>query len=637
MHYLLTILFGLGALLAASAQTRPMPDYARDWKRADSLAAKGLPKSALEIANQIYAEAKAKQNEPQVAKAAMARMIFRSYADEDAYKELVLSLRTDIANTPEPAKSVLQSVLADVYWQYFQQNRYKFYDRATVGRATTNTKTNPAAPSIDSTTDFTTWDARQLIGVVTQAYLASVRDKDVLQKTPIAAYDALLDKGDPDARLLRPTLYDLLAHRAIAFFQNTEPDLLKPVFQFEQNQPAYLAGPEVFTKFTIQSSDSLSGSYQTLRLYQQLLAFHLTDKTPDALADVDKLRLEFTHRNSTLPNKDSLYRKTLDSQISRYKNSPVEAVYGFQLAQFLANFGSPIRPLNDSGDPDPKPDPARWNRKQAADIGRDLAQRFPNTLAGKQAAQLLDRLLLPTLTVQVEDVNAPTQPFRTLISYQNVSRLTYRIVSVSASEKQALQNGYGDDAQRRKRYLNWLKQPAIAGKTIALPNDGDLNPHTVEVPISGLPAGQYVLMATTDEAFQPTTETVQFANFTVSALSYVLTEDQGNRTRTVLVANRLTGEPVEGATVSMAGVNSLRGVPVRKLYTTDANGWVRIPTYEFELPEQTNFQYLITRGADTLLSDRQYNYRYGNNNPIRSRSRPTPAFLPTGPSTGRAS
>ena len=122
--------------LASSAQNKPLPDYARDWRRADSLAAKGLPKSALEIATRIYKEAKAQKNYPQVAKAAMSRMIFRSYSDEDAYKELVRSLQTDIADTPEPAKSVLQSVLADVYWQYFQQNRYKFYDRATIGRAT---------------------------------------------------------------------------------------------------------------------------------------------------------------------------------------------------------------------------------------------------------------------------------------------------------------------------------------------------------------------------------------------------------------------------------------------------------------------------------------------------------------------
>jgi hypothetical protein len=58
MNYVLTLFITLLAL-TTSAQNRPQPTYARDWKRADSLAAKGLPKSALAIADRIYKEAKA--------------------------------------------------------------------------------------------------------------------------------------------------------------------------------------------------------------------------------------------------------------------------------------------------------------------------------------------------------------------------------------------------------------------------------------------------------------------------------------------------------------------------------------------------------------------------------------------------
>lgn len=83
MHQFLTVLLILLAGIASAQQTI-QPNYARDWKRADSLAAKGLPKSALTIATRIYAEAKAQKNYPQLVKAAMHRMIFRSYADENA-------------------------------------------------------------------------------------------------------------------------------------------------------------------------------------------------------------------------------------------------------------------------------------------------------------------------------------------------------------------------------------------------------------------------------------------------------------------------------------------------------------------------------------------------------------------------
>lgn len=608
MHSFLTLFLSLFTL-AASAQNKPQPDYARDWKRADSLAAKGLPKSALDIASRIYKEAKAQKNYPQIAKAAIARMVYRNYSDEDAYKELIQSLQTDVTETPEPARSVLQSVLADVYWQYFQRNRYKFYGRATVNAGSTK----PA-----QSTDFTTWDAHQLVEAVTTAYLASVRAKELLQKTPIAAYDALLEKGDPNARPLRPTLYDLLAHRAINFFQNTEPDLLKPIFRFELDQPAYFSGPEAFVNLAIQSRDSLSGRYQALLLYQQLLAFHLTQTSPDALADADVLRLAFVHRHSVVPARDSLYQKALETQIDRVKNQPTEAVYAYQLAEFLTNYGAPVRPLDDSDGQTTEPvneNPSRWNRKRAADICRDLVKRFPKELAGKQAAQLLNRLLLPTYSIQVEKVNAPQQPFRALVSYQNVTKVLYRIIRLSAAELQTSRDTYFNDDQKKKQFSTWLKRPVVVENSVVLPNDGDLNLHSVEMPLGGLPTGHYLLLATTDDKLRDKTESVQYAAFTVSALSYVLAPAnavQPKQPMPIVVTNRLTGEPINNASVVLVGTSNL--VPVAgKRFLTDVNGWVKL--MPGDTPSQKNFYYLITAGNDTLISDQQYDYRYNNDQP----------------------
>ncbi|GAB4015669.1 alpha-2-macroglobulin family protein [Spirosoma koreense] len=601
MHPFLTI-FLILFTLAASAQNKPLPDYARDWRRADSLASKGLPKSAVEIVDRIYKEARAQKNYPQLAKAAIARTVYRAYSDEDAFKILIRSLRADIVETPEPAKSVLQSVLGDVYWQYFSQNRYKFYERTTVNTSGADNVTT----STDSTADFTTWDARQLVEAATTAYLASVRSRDALQKIPIGTYDMLLEKGDPDARPLRPTLYDLLAHRAIQFFQNTEPDLLKPVFRFELNQPAYFASPDVFARLTIHSQDSLSGRYQALLLYQQLLEFHLTDNHPNALVDADVLRLTFVHQHSNLPERDSLYRKALERQRNQYKNSPAEAVYAYQLAEFLTAYG-PVRPPDDAEEATPSTtDPNRWNRKQAADICRELVSRYPETLAGKQAAQLLNQLLLPSYSFQIEQVNQPQQPFRALVSYQNVNKIRYRIIRITLTELQAYRENRADESQKRKWFSAWLKRPVIDESSVVLPDDGDLNRHSVEIPIKALPMGSYLLLATTNNQFQEKTEYLNMATFSISELSYlVLPATNQGVAQTVIVANRLTGEPLKNIAVSIVGISSK--LPARqKSYRTDANGWVNIAPAD--LFNEPNFQYLIAHGADTVLSDRQYFY-----------------------------
>ncbi|QMW02118.1 alpha-2-macroglobulin family protein [Spirosoma foliorum] len=617
MHQFLTLFIALFTL-AAPEQPKPQSDYARDWRRADSLASRGLPKSAMEIATRIYAEAKEQKNYPQVAKAAMARMIFRSYSDEDAYVKLVESLKDDIRETPEPAKSVLQSVMADIYWQYFQQNRYKFYNRATVSRGAVGKTVTPSnadnqATSSDTLTDFRTWDAHHLMEAITAAYLASVQEKTILQNTPIAAFDVLLDKGDADTRPLRPTLYDLLAHRAIGFFQNTEPDLLKPTFKFELDQPDYLAEPAVFTKLPIQSRDSLSGRYQALLLYQQLLAFHLSDNQPDALADADVLRLSFVHQYSVVPNKDSLYRKILEGQITRFKNQPTEAVYAYQLAEFLTNYGNPVRPLDDSDEPtsEPaKPNPSRWNNKQAADICRDLIKRYPKTFASQKAAQLLEQLLQATFSIQIEGVNAPKQPFRAFVTYQNVPKILYRIVSVTTSERQTDLNLLGNDEEKRKKVLNkWLKRAKVAENTVVLPDDGDLQSHSVEIPLTGLPIGHYLLLTTADDKFQDKPESVQYDYFTVSTLSYFLSPDNmDDSSQALFVMNRLTGEPIKNASVALMTSNENVSSGRKGSFVTSIDGEAKIPF--IQLPTQNRFYYQIAVGADTLISDQHYHYQY---------------------------
>ncbi|MBC3783638.1 alpha-2-macroglobulin family protein [Spirosoma utsteinense] len=614
MNYLLTLFITLLAL-TVSAQNRPQPAYARDWKRADSLAAKGLPKSALAIADRIYKEAKVARNYPQVAKAALYKTIFRTYSDEEVYVQLVSSLRTDIVETPEPARSVLQSVLATVYWEYFQQNRYKFYNRAIIGRATTGKAgANPPAKPAESTADFTTWDAHRLMGAMTTAYLASVEAKDLLQKTPVTDYDVLLNTGDADARALRPTLYDLLAHRAIDFFKNTEYDLLKPVFTFSINQPEYLTGPDIFAKLKIESQDSVSGRYQALLLFQQLLAFHLADARPDALADADVERLAFVHRHSVVPGRDSLYRQVLEGQMAAFKNQPAEAVYAYELANFLANSDKNRGPL-DKGDDNPglgQPDPARWYYKQAAAICRDLIKRFPGTLSAKQAESLLARLLKVSYSIEIEQVNAPGQPFRMLVNYQNTRVIKYRLVRVSIADMEAYRNGEGDENQRRKRFAALLKRPIALENTVSLPDDGDLNRHSVEVPLSGLPIGQYVMLTTQDDTFREITESVQYATFTVSALGYVqMPPAQRMVNEIIYVTNRQTGEPVKNAEVTLISLKPALPATKQETLLTDANGRVDIPIGL--LPRETGFRYVITTGSDTLLSSQQYQFNYGDN------------------------
>ncbi|MEI8136906.1 MAG: hypothetical protein WCH21_06230 [Bacteroidota bacterium] len=272
--------------------------YLKLWKKVDSCQNKGLTQSALTIVEAIYEKAKSENNASQFVKAVLNRMKFESYKEEFSLEKSIFKLRDEANASKYPIKPVLQSILADAFWQYFQNNRWKFYDRTT----TVGFKND----------DIETWDLKTITNAVIVYYKASLENADSLKRTKIDIYDDVLNKGTQDCRYWRPTLYDFLAHRALSFFMSSELDLARPSAQFNVNN-AELSKP--FSEFVnvkiTNPSDSLELKYYALKLMQDLTLFHQKDENANALIDVELLRLDYVHRNSQNPKKDTLYFNAL--------------------------------------------------------------------------------------------------------------------------------------------------------------------------------------------------------------------------------------------------------------------------------------------------------------------------------------
>ena len=630
-----------------------MTDYAASWKSADSLMARGLPQSALLIADRIYAEAKRTGNDPQLLKAAMRRVVFRTNAakDEETYLTMIQALRADIDATTGPTRAVLQSVLGEVYWQYFQQNRYKFYDRTATAPAEAVSPGDTAG-----TIDPRTWDARRLQTTVNELYTASVKEAARLQQIPVGTYEVVIGKGNEAGRALRPTLFDVLAHRAIDFFRQEQAEVIKPVQAFTVNDPTYLTGPETFAAVTLPNTDPLSGTYQALRLYQQLLAFHQNDADPIAYVVNDLDRLALIRQVGTapadrLPNEADLYRQTLTRQITRYKNNLAEAEYILALVQLLAENGqerpTPRRryTMPDQEANVPSADSARrGDRKQAAELARDLIARFPNTIPAQTARPLLDNLLRPSLGVDVEEANEPGKPFRARVTFQNTPTLFYKILRVTAEEARMLAqfDDYETDPKRDKWFAAVQNHPVVAQEQLTLPDDGDLHSHSVEVPVKGLPLGYYVLLVSNEGKWAKpsagTAEVVSVGTFAVSNLSYVMAGGNygdNREEKTIYVTDRQTGQPLanvevevfrgEGGRPGPGKVESAIEVDGRRdTYRTDIRGKLTLPNTQ--LPRDREYFLRLTRNNDVLDTDSFYNYGYNQNPEPRGISRSSAIF-----------
>ncbi|HLK27050.1 MAG TPA: hypothetical protein VKT28_00610, partial [Puia sp.] len=427
------LIFSIFCFAQLSAQNL-QNNYAEKWKKIDSLITKkGLTQSALEEVNSIYATAKKDKNDAQLIKALLYKMNLQESKLEGAPKKNINDLEKEITLISEPSKSILASILAEAYWNYFQQNRYRFYNRT----ATVNFKKD----------DITTWSLDDFHKKISELYLASLKNEKLLQQTKLEPFDAIIIKGN--VRYLRPTLFDLLAHRALDYFKNDERDINKPAYAFEINNAEVFADKSVFAYYHFKASDSASLHFKALQLFQQLLLFHSNDAKPDALIDVDIERLVFANQYAVIDNKDELYFKSLENITNKYQNEPAAAQAWYLQAEQFSTKAAQYNALTDTSN--------RYAYLKAKEICEKVISQKDSSEGKANCQNLLNQILHKELNMQLEKVNVPNLPFRTLVNYRNFSRLYFRIIKADRATKENLGNQWQDDYWQKIVQLPLLK------------------------------------------------------------------------------------------------------------------------------------------------------------------------------------
>src|SRR5690606_8262845 len=137
-------------------------------------------------------------------------------------------------------KALWQSINAELYWRYFQRNRWQLYHRTPIS----------GKPPVD----IATWDAGTFIHKIGQLYQSSIADRTSLQHIPVERYTPVIIDGQ-NTRNLRPTLYDFLVYRAIDFFKNDEKDITRPAYQFQIDGTLWFEPAERFSEVKVKPAD----------------------------------------------------------------------------------------------------------------------------------------------------------------------------------------------------------------------------------------------------------------------------------------------------------------------------------------------------------------------------------------------
>jgi uncharacterized protein YfaS (alpha-2-macroglobulin family) len=563
------------------SQTQSKKDaYSKEWNKVDSLMNSDFPKSAQSVVEKIYANAKTQHDMPTQIKAQIYLLKTKYGNEENSTKQQIQEMELLIAQASGVEKAIWQSLTAELYYTYYQNNRYQLYKRTPLASTTSG--------------DIDTWDVPALLDHTASLFEASLDQKELLQATPVEQYMALVTKGT-NTQGLRPTLYDLLSFKVIGFFENGETGVTQAGDAFQMDGNLWFETAERFSSVRVKVKDGSSFKFRTLKLYQNILAFHLRDAKPEALIDADLQRLQFVYSNSVNAQKDSLYVNALQDIVNRYPKNEATA----QASYLIVNQKMGEAPVR-----------KRFQATATTKKDRNLPEikmqleaiisKFPKSEGAINAQNLLVQINLQQLSLQTEQVNIPNENIKALVTYKNLSSVylkLYRFPHHIGNNGRENTDSILEKLKKLTPLRTWQQ---------ALPGGEDMEDHSAEIKVDALPTGNYALIASDGSK----DSIVVYSAFQVSNISMVMQQKDGQRG---FILNRKTGYPLANVKSYFYG-RSYSGnkelMPKLGMSTSETSGMIHFPLTNTSDYSNAIQGMLFVDGADTLyLNSYVYNER----------------------------
>ncbi len=546
-------------------------EYDKLWEKVSEYEKKGLPKSALSQVEKIYHLAKKQNNAGQLVKSILFKSKYALTLKEDAQLKIVEDLKKEISTAKIPAKNMLKSILADLYWQYFNQNRWKFYNR-------THT-----AKKID-TTDFRTWDLQTIFSEISTHHQKALHNALELQQTPIKVFNPILLKLE-DSEKYRPTVYDFIAHNALEFYKTGESNLPQPEIKFEITDPKYLGDVSTFLKADFTSQDKASQKLQALKLFKDLTLFHKKDKDKSALIAVTLERLDFVKNNARFDNANQVYLQTLKKMQKQYRKLPIATQIDFRIADFYSKQAEKYTTENPVN---------QFKFRDALEVCEIAITHFPNSIGAIKCKNLKNRILAKTYNITSEIFIEENKKSFAKIIYKNVPELHFRIYKITDNQEVKLKQLYN-----KKETLQKIKNlQFVTSFSQKLKSVSDFQSHSTEIVLPELAHNRYLILASDDSNF---TDFNSFSyNFiTVTNIAYI--ETQIENEYLFQFVDRETGRPLPNLKVHIENTQINRyNKKIKMDLKTDENGFITISS-------PNNHSYVV---FDVFHNDKKTTFKY---------------------------
>jgi len=556
--------------MAAQSQS-----YRDLWNQADTLQKQKLPKSALDVVNTIYTRAVQAKNTEHAAKAFIRRMVLEELITEDAENVFITRAEEELDHAWKPYANVMHSILGEMYFDYFTRHQWQLLE-------------NDEMSHVESD-DLKNWSRHQIVSKIRFHYLASLTQADDLQKIQVHQLGDLLVKGTKSAKL-RPTLYDLLAWRAIDVFLN-------PVLQIDkqigvQMDSVWFGDADFFIDHRWEESDTLSIAADGVNLMRQVLAFRkVKSEQRNALLDADLNRLNKLFNLFSSADSAPYYWQALERLEEEASESSIKSLILFCKGRCLQYYPDAISFLDDNIHPN----------KRALELFNKCLKEWPGTEGAILAGQAKEEILRKGLDVNTEEVLVPDRPIPFLLEYRNVSQLHVKVFKVDS---------FPTGANYHRDYKEWvmrkIKTHPLCKEKIQLPEYGDHLTHSAEWAMDVLPIGSYLVCFSLDDVPVEENNLMTTLQLHVSNLSGTARKRKDGDWK-VLIANRTTGQPVQGAKVTSSiykGRYSGKSRRQDAISISDESGFVSIPSSRFD----SNLEYSVEKGSDCTQKINTWGY-----------------------------
>ncbi|MBX7241745.1 MAG: hypothetical protein K1X92_08345 [Bacteroidia bacterium] len=502
-------------VLSGYSQTTPIET---DWKELFKNEDAANLRAARTTAYKILQKAKEQNKTQDWVNAVFYIMKYQGAIEEAATVDSlnIDFLKEEIGKANFPVNAILQNTLANTYNDILNRQYWII-----------NNINENNTPMSDN---YHTWDLKRFYKEITGLYVNSISNKNGLKGLSVVEYSGILLQN-PESKALsfqyRPTIYDVMTHHALEFFQNDRisPDPVPSPFVLKPE--AALSDIRTYLTTNFTTPDTSAAHKIATDIYQNLLNLHISRKDTFALILADLERLDFGRSVAPYGSKsaDSLYIASLQKLAKLNNEHPaVTDVYSF-MAKFYANRGLNYMYSDNKNDSLYFQDFIKANR-----ICEEAIKRYPTSHGAMVCKQIQQDLSAKSMDLSFPEVNPSMTPIPVLVRQRNAGQIWFRLYPFNATTASVKPEGFA-------------KLTAVQSWDETF-ESSDYRYHTKEIKIPAISEGEYWLAMSDNAGFNAKTGTVQAVHFYVNDIAFYYVDDP--MYYKLYFADRKTGKPLDG-------------------------------------------------------------------------------------------